>query len=169
MELVPPDTLAALDPEHLAAAIRPLFEDAPWLAARLAGHAFASWDELIEAARDRLEGAGPVEQADVLRSHPRLGTDPRQLKQRSELSWREQGAGRAGSEDVLIALADANDRYEARFGFPFVDWVAGRSLAEMTGVIESRLTSDPTHELARGVRALVDIARDRLHKLRGEP
>jgi 2-oxo-4-hydroxy-4-carboxy--5-ureidoimidazoline (OHCU) decarboxylase len=69
---------------------------------------------------------------------------------------------------VLQDLSAANARYEARFGFPFVDWVAGRPLEEMILVIESRLTSVPSSELSRGCRALVAIARDRLEKIEGE-
>lgn len=164
-ELVDPERLADMTPEQAAIAIRPLFEDSPWLARRLAGRSFTSWDELLDAAAGLLDDASDVEKAQVLDSHPRLGTPPAELRGRSELSWKEQGGERSPGRDVSEKLSAANDRYEARFGFPFVDWVAGRPLAEMIPVIDSRLASDRPCELARGCRALVDIARDRLRKL----
>jgi 2-oxo-4-hydroxy-4-carboxy--5-ureidoimidazoline (OHCU) decarboxylase len=152
----------------MAAAIKPLFEDSPWLAGKLAGRSFAGWGDLIGASEALLRKATDAQKAEVLRSHPRLGARQEELKKRSEPSWREQGAGRDPGGEVLDELAAANDRYEARFGFPFVDWMAGRPLEEMMVVIESRLTSNPSSELSRGCQALVDIARDRLEKIEGE-
>lgn len=167
-ELVSTDRLALLGPAELAAAIKPLFEDSPWLAGKLAGRSFCRWGDLIAASEALLKAATDAERAEVLRSHPRLGVKPEELRTRSEVSWREQGAGRDPGVEVLENLSAANDRYEARFGFPFVDWVAGRPMAEMILVIESRLTSNRSSELSRGCQALVDIARDRLEKIEGE-
>lgn len=149
-------------------AIRPLFEEAAWLAQRLAGRAFTGWTELIDASQVALQETTDSERADVLRSHPRLGTPPDWLRQRSEMSWREQGGDRGPRTALLRELSAANDRYEARFGFPFVDWVAGRPLEDMIVVIDSRLAAEPPAELSRGCRAIVDIARDRLEKIEGE-
>ena len=164
--LVPAAALHGLDAPAMTAAIRPLFEDAPWLAGRLAGLRYRSWDELIDRAQAALDAATDDERAATLRSHPRLGAAQQQLRRRSEASWREQGAGRPLDDAVLDALADANDRYEAHFGFPFVDFVAGRPLDAMVPVIDGCLGNDPHDELRRACRALVDIARDRLGGLR---
>jgi len=149
----------------MAAAIRPLFEDSPWLAGKLAGRSFSGWGDVIDVSEAVLLEATDADRTEVLRSHPRLGARQEELKKRSEVSWREQGAGRDPGLEVLEELSAANERYEARFGFPFVDWVAGRPLEEMTLVIESRLTSNRSSELARGCQALIDIARDRLDKI----
>ncbi len=183
--LVPAATLGDLDAEAMAGAIRPLFEDSPWLAARLCGSSYSSWEELVDRAGDILDQASDEEKAGVLASHPRLGAAQEELRRRSETSWREQGAGRRIDDTVLDALAAANDRYEDRFGFPFVDWVAGRPLEAMIAVIDSRLVDNPRAdphadtptdphagrraELTRACRALVDIARDRLGKLPSDP
>ena len=167
-ELIAAELLADLPPAELAAAFRPLFEESDWLAGRLAGRRFGTWDEVIAAGDALLQEANDAEKAAILRSHPRLGIPPADLRARSETSWREQGGQRNGAPDVLDQLAAANDRYEARFGFPFVDWVAGRPLQEMVAVIDSQLSSDPAAELSRGCRAIVDIGRDRIKKLEGE-
>lgn len=167
-ELIATDRLAELSVAELASAIKPLFEEAAWLAQRLAGRAFTGWTELIDASQAALQEATEAERAEVLRSHPRLGTPSDRLRQRSEMSWREQGGDRGPRTAPLEELSAANDRYEARFGFPFVDWVAGRPLKDMIVVIDSRLTSEPSAELCRGCRAIIDIARDRLEKIEGE-
>ena len=164
-DLIRADQLAGLGPEDLALAIRPLFEDSMWLAGRLAGRTFSDWGDLIDASEAALEEASDAEKAEVLRSHPRLGASQKDLRTRSETSWREQGAGRDPGERVLEELSAANGRYEARFGFPFVDWVAGRPLEAMIGVIDARSTGDRSSELTRGCQALVAIARDRLEKI----
>lgn len=164
-ELVAADRLAELAPGELALAIRPLFEDSELLAARLAGRPFSSWDDVIDASRSALRDATDSEKAEIMRSHPRLGAPPEELRERSETSWLEQGGEVRRDVTVLERLAAANDRYEERFGFPFVDWVAGRPLEDMILVIESRLASDPADELCRGCLAIVDIARDRLDRI----
>ena len=163
--LISSQRLASLSAQELAAAIRPLFEDATWLATRLAGRSFSGWPAVIDASEAALRGASDAEKAAVLRSHPRLGSPREELKQRSATSWREQGADRDPGETVFEGLSAANDRYEARFDFPFVDWVAGRPLEEMIPVIESHLACDRSSELSRGCRAIVDIARDRLARI----
>jgi 2-oxo-4-hydroxy-4-carboxy--5-ureidoimidazoline (OHCU) decarboxylase len=167
-DLIRSDRLAKLGPEAMTAAIKPLFGDSPWLAGKLAGRSFSRWADLIEVTEALLGKATDTQKAEVLRSHPRLGAPQEELRKRSEASWREQGAGRDPGGRVQEELSDANRRYEARFGFPFVDWVAGRPLEVMILVIESRLTSNPSSELSRGCQAVIDIARDRLENIEGE-
>jgi 2-oxo-4-hydroxy-4-carboxy--5-ureidoimidazoline (OHCU) decarboxylase len=164
-DLTPPERLAELDLGQLTGALAPLFEDNPWLAGRLLGRRFRRWDAVVDAAEEVLADAPDADRKEALRSHPRLGEPSAILARLSPRSWREQGAGRVTDASVLAALASANQRYEARFGFPFVDWVAGRPLGDMVAVIDARLSSDPRSELARGCRALVDIARDRLNRI----
>jgi 2-oxo-4-hydroxy-4-carboxy--5-ureidoimidazoline (OHCU) decarboxylase len=62
-------------------------------------------------------------------------------------------------------LAVLNDEYEARFGFPFVVFVAGRPRAALVGVLEQRLGRTRAEELHEGTAAMVAIARDRLRTL----
>jgi 2-oxo-4-hydroxy-4-carboxy--5-ureidoimidazoline (OHCU) decarboxylase len=62
----------------------------------------------------------------------------------------------------MARLDGLNDAYESRFGFPFVEWVAGRPKAAIVAVLEARLQRDRDTELAAGCEALLAIARDRL-------
>lgn len=168
--LTPAGALATLTVDELASAIRPLWEDAPLLAAYLRGRRFDSWEALICEVEGRLSSAPDEWRAEVLRAHPRLGEDPEKLKARSLASWSEQGRGRSPGGQTPVRLAELNARYEARFGFPFVEWVAGRPLEEIVEVLERRLANDRSKELDKGSAALVAIARDRLHRLEtGDP
>jgi 2-oxo-4-hydroxy-4-carboxy--5-ureidoimidazoline (OHCU) decarboxylase len=157
-----------LDPEGLNNAMRPLWEDAGPLASRLAGRPFASWTELIDSAEHEIEKMDDPQRAALLEAHPRLGAEPAPLRARSTTSWKEQRAGGVTTEATARRLRELNGCYERQFGFPFVEWVAGRPLTAMVDVIEQRLQRDRATELEAGCAALVAIARDRLRRIEGK-
>jgi OHCU decarboxylase len=80
----------------------------------------------------------------ALSTHPRIG----------EASAEQHG-------DVPEELSGLNRAYEAKFGFPFVVFVAGRPRRELVPVLRERLERTREEELAAGLRELVAIARDR--------
>lgn len=150
---------------ELAGALKPLWEDAGALVGLLEGRPFVTWTDLIDAAQSALAVGSDELRTAVLRSHPRLGSDPEELVRRSSLSWAEQGGSRRLDAETAARLAELNERYEARFGFPFVEWVAGRPLSAIAAVLEARLQNARAEELEKGCAALVAIARDRLTRL----
>lgn len=162
---MPAASLASMNRDELAAALRPLWEDARPIADRLHGRRFDSWADLIGAVEQEIGVATDEWKAEVLRAHPRLGENPERLKTRSRESWSEQRAG--GDLDAATAarLKELNRRYETKFGFPFVEWVAGRPLDEIAEVMESRLGNCRADELDKGSAALVAIARARLRRI----
>ncbi|HEY3809846.1 MAG TPA: 2-oxo-4-hydroxy-4-carboxy-5-ureidoimidazoline decarboxylase [Acidimicrobiales bacterium] len=164
---MPAPELAALEPAALAAALRPLWEDAGPLVGLLAGRSFTGWSELIDVAEAQIAAMGPEQQTALLRAHPRLGAPPTALRARSATSYVEQGAGAFPDDGTGRQLEALNDQYEARFGFPCVEWVAGRPLAALVPVIAARMERSRPTELAAGCAALVAIARDRLHRFHG--
>lgn len=164
--LLPASELAGLDLTGLESALKPLWEDAGWLAGRLLGRRFGSWDELVDAAAAEMAGATGEERAALLSAHPRLGGNKATLLARSRISWAEQGGDRATDRTAAERLAELNDRYESRFGFPFVEWVNGRPLEDLIPVIELRLGRSRTEEIDTGCAAMISIARDRLARLR---
>jgi 2-oxo-4-hydroxy-4-carboxy--5-ureidoimidazoline (OHCU) decarboxylase len=168
VRLAPARALESMTADELAEAIRPLWEDAGPLVPRLVGRRFGSWDGLVTAVEQELAAAPDDFRTEVLRAHPRLGEDPAVLERRSRLSWAEQGGNRSADVETARRLQDLNDRYEARFGFPFVEWVAGRPLSAITRVIEDRLGNDRPTEMDKGSAALVAIARDRLRLIEVE-
>ena len=118
-----------------------------------AGGPYNSTAELIAGMRAVLPTLSEAEKVATLNAHPRIGEDPRRLSARS---LREQGA------DGLADLDRLNAEYERRFGFRFVVFVNRRSKAEILEVLRRRLDRSPQDEMEEGLRAIVDIAEDRL-------
>lgn len=137
-----------------------LFEGAPRFVTRLLT---ASTEDPVAAAEDIALSMPETEQIELLNAHPRIGAAPGSV---SEMSFREQGYDRdPGTAELQARLDRLNDAYEARFGFRFVVFVAGRPRAEIADIMESKLTADRDEEKHRALRDVVAIARDRAHKL----
>jgi 2-oxo-4-hydroxy-4-carboxy--5-ureidoimidazoline (OHCU) decarboxylase len=180
--------LDRLDDRTFAAAVAPLFEGAPRFLARLASaRPFGSEAGLFERAREIAHAMPETEQLELIDAHPRLGADPRSV---SALSFREQGfdtetagdaesAGEAATASGLdmagdsAAAADAarnhvaheldrlNAAYEARFGFRYCVFVAGRPRSALIPEMTASLAADRAAEIRRALDAVVDIAADR--------
>src|SRR6187551_3117976 len=121
------------DPEAFSALVAPLFEDAPRFLHRLtAARPFGSWARLFERGEAIALTMPPEDQLELIDAHPRIGAPPGSV---SALSYLEQGYATEAADEaaevervrVQAALDDLNARYEARFGFRFVVFVAGRS------------------------------------------
>ncbi len=158
--LPPIDGLNRLDRAAFTRALRALFERAPALIERLWGRRpFRAYPELLASAREEIAGMSEAERVAILDAHPRIG----QRGGLSARSAREQGG--AAPDDVERALADLNDRYERRFGFRLVVFVAGRPKAELVEVLRARLARERDEELRTGIAEFLAIAADRAAKL----
>ena len=156
----------AMTPAAAVARLAPLFEGAPRFLERLVAHRpFGTWDGLFEHARAVARTMPEAEQVELIDAHPRLGAVPASV---SQASFREQGydrsisAAQASEDDPIRARLDAlNDAYEARFGFRYCVFVAGRPLADLIPALEvalARPIADRDAERARALDAVVDIA-----------
>ncbi|KAJ3080305.1 hypothetical protein HK102_003146 [Quaeritorhiza haematococci] len=154
-----------------------LFETAPPLAEALyAARPFSSYEDLISTAeRIIFHELNQEDRVLVINAHPRIGAAKQNL---SALSFAEQGYGkqteqqeqgqtRQLTEDEIVnrRLEELNDAYEAKFGFRFVVFVAGRPRKAIIPVVEERMNNARNVELATGLRDMICIARDRLKKL----
>lgn len=146
-------------------ALEALFEGAPRFLDRLeAAGPFPSSDVLFHVARDLAHAMPEDEQIELINAHPRLGAPPGTV---SAMSYREQGYDRAadGRLDVAAELDRLNDAYEARHGFRYCVFVAGRPREELLPGLAAAIEADRTSELHRALDAVVDIAIDRHAKL----
>jgi 2-oxo-4-hydroxy-4-carboxy-5-ureidoimidazoline decarboxylase len=154
-------TLDAMSEEEFVASTAPLFEGAPRFLARLAAaRPFGDEAAMFERARTIALAMPEDEQIELIDAHPRLGAPPTSV---SVLSHREQGYDR----DTTAAMAELerlNDAYEARFGFRYCVFVAGRSRPQLVPVLRAALAADRAAELRRGVGDAVAIARDRFSR-----
>ena len=164
MDLPGADALNALSPSAFAEALAPLFEGAPQFLQRLAGTRPFDSDAALMAAARRVAVAAPNDELiELLDAHPRIGADPVDM---SALSRGEQNDGSAANAVVARDLADLNATYEARFGFRYVIFVAGRSRSAIVPLLQAALRSNRQAELRRGVEDAISIATDRLHTQR---
>ena len=150
-------------------AMAPLFEGAPRFLARLAAaRPFADDADLFTQARAIAHAMPEAEQVELIDAHPRLGAPPGSV---SALSYVEQGYDRGagtpvdGATDIAAELERLNDAYEARHGFRYCVFVAGRSRAELLPDFRAALDADRDAEIHRALDAVVDIAIDRRAKL----
>jgi Uncharacterized protein conserved in bacteria len=164
------ETLNAASVEAFEAAVAPLFEGASAFLARLAAAGpFDSWDALFERARAIAHEMPERAQVELVDAHPRLGA-PAALV--SKLSFGEQGydrdvaAGLAADasrerDRLVMELDRLNHAYEARFGFRYCVFVAGRSRSELLPDMAAALNRERVAELRRALDAVIEIARDR--------
>ena len=168
-------TLDASALDHLPAAdfvatVGRLFEDAPGFLYRFAAaRPFGTTERLFERAREIAHAMPEVLQLELVDAHPRLGAPPESV---SAMSFREQGYDRdeaanladeaARERDGVAAELDRlNHEYEARFGFRYCGFVAGRSRAELLPDMAAALGGERESELRRALDAVVDIAEAR--------
>ena len=158
--------LNALSDSDFARTAAPLFEGAPRFLSRLAGaRPFASLPRMFRAAREIARGIPPDEQVELLNAHPRIGADPAAI---SAMSYSEQGYDRAPDQaaaEVARELHDLNEAYEARFGFRYVVFVAGRPRSDIVPMLEAALEAARSEELTRGLDDVISIAEERSRRL----
>lgn len=172
--LPPMDVLDHISAGIFAATMAPLFEGAPRFLGRLAvARPYGSLDALFERARQIAHAMPVAEQLELVDAHPRLGAPPASV---SAMSFVEQGYDQAAAERaahdaetsrarVAAELDRLNTAYEARFGFRYCVFVAGRPRSELLADFEAALDADRPAELRRAIDAVVDIAADRAARL----
>jgi 2-oxo-4-hydroxy-4-carboxy-5-ureidoimidazoline decarboxylase len=165
------EELDRLSPEAFADAVAPLFEGATRFPARLgAARPFGSEAALFAAARAVARAMPEEEQLELIDAHPRLGAPSASV---SALSYTEQGYDRQAADVAVEAerarvateLRRLNAAYEARFGFRYCVFVAGRPRSAVLPGFEAALGAERTAEIVRALDAVVDIAQDRWRTL----
>lgn len=150
------------------------------------GHVFEHSPWIAEAAHDRglppdaddaeglhralcavLRAAPAARQRALIDAHPDLAGRLARGGGLTSDSTREQaGAGLDRlSEEEYARFTALNDAYQARFGFPFIMAVKGRSKDEILEAFERRLRNDEAAELATALEQIERIALLRLTDL----
>lgn len=157
--------LDAFNALPMGRAVHALYEicNAVTMAAELAAaRPYPDHDALFRQA-DAVLFALPEANIDIiLDSHPHVGARPG-----SRRSHCEQCAVCDPSPSMMADLQAAADRYEHRFGFPFVMYVDGASAAEVIATIGDRMHHDPETERKVLRNELALIHRSRLQRLLG--
>jgi 2-oxo-4-hydroxy-4-carboxy-5-ureidoimidazoline decarboxylase len=141
-----------------------IFESSPWVAERARIHRpFVGVDELHAIMAAEVLAATRAEQLALLNAHPDLGTRARM----SDASVGEQaGAGLDRlTPDQFDRLQRLTSAYRAKFGFPFLLAVKGRSADDILDSLEQRLAQSPADEWTEALAQVSRIAGWRLHDL----
>ena len=166
--------LDGTDVATFAATLGPLFEEAPrFLALLAAARPYTSWESLFGRADEQALAMAADAQLELIDAHPRIGAPPATV---SALSFREQGYDQERSQQLAAAaaaeadalrqtLARLNTEYEARFGFRYVIFVAGRPRSAIVPLMERALTAQADDERQRALHDVIAIARDRAMRL----
>jgi 2-oxo-4-hydroxy-4-carboxy-5-ureidoimidazoline decarboxylase len=152
-----------------------VFEHSPWIAeAALAenpGLLHADVGTLHAAMAAVLRAAGPERQLVVLRAHPDLAGKLALAGELTADSSAEQaGAGldRCTPEE-FARFQELNDRYQAKFGFPFIIAVRGLDRHDILRAFEKRVGNTPEQEFQTALGQVERIALLRLYQITGQP
>lgn len=164
------DAVNAMDRPAFVAAFGGIFEHSPWVAERaFAARPFASREALHAAMMAAVRAAPDAETRAFLNAHPELAGPAARARQMTTHSVSEQGS--AGLDRMGEAEFDRFDRlnaaYRARFGFPFIIAVRGRSRAEILAEFARRLGREPAAEMDAALTEIATITRMRLERKLG--
>ncbi|MCO4055279.1 MAG: allantoinase PuuE [Bosea sp.] len=150
-----------------------VWEHSPWVAeATLSAGLTSGQDSAagLHAAMCKAMRAGtPEQQRSLILAHPDLAGKLAAARMLTPESAAEQASAGLDqlSPDEKARFTALNDAYKARFGFPFIIAVKGRSKADVIASFEARLAHDADTEFATALDQIERIARLRLEALLG--
>lgn len=160
-----------LDRDAFVAAFGRVYEHSPWIAETLFDQglteAHQTLDGLAAAMSAVVEAGGAARQLALLRAHPDLAG---KLAIAGDLTRESRGEQSGAGLDTCSPAEFArfqrlNAAYNARFGFPFILAVKGKSRPEILAAFEQRVTNDTATEFRTALDQVHRIAYLRLRDL----
>lgn len=155
------ETVNAMTPRAFIGAFGDIAEHSPWVAREAeTSRPFRDREQMIRAFETALSAANGDAQLALLRAHPDLATRARLTAD----STREQaGAGLDQLSAAEFARFTAlNERYKARFAFPFIFAVKGATKHMILDSFEARVNNGHEQEFASALEQVCRIFRFRL-------
>jgi 2-oxo-4-hydroxy-4-carboxy-5-ureidoimidazoline decarboxylase len=163
--MTPLEQLNAASADDFAAALKGIYEHAPWVAARIAGQRpFASLKALAAAMAAAVLVAPPEQQLALIAGHPDLaGKAARAGTMTAESTSEQGGAGLDRlSEAEYARFHRLNDAYREKFRFPFIICVRRHTRESILRQFERRLQNVLETELETALTEIGRIAALRL-------
>jgi 2-oxo-4-hydroxy-4-carboxy-5-ureidoimidazoline decarboxylase len=162
------DQLQRLQRDRFVLLFGGVFEHAPWVAEQaFAAGPFDSAEALHQAMVDAVRRAPRARQLALIRGHPDLAGRAAIRGELTAASSAEQAG--AGLDQCTRAeferFCALNERYRAKFGFPFILAVKGKSRHEILAAFERRLAHSAEAEFEEALDQIARIARFRLDDL----
>jgi 2-oxo-4-hydroxy-4-carboxy-5-ureidoimidazoline decarboxylase len=162
------DELQRLERDRFVQLFGGVFEHAPWVAEQAyAASPFPSAERLHRVMVAAMRQAPRARQLELIRGHPDLAGRAAIRGALTDASSAEQaGAGLDQCTPAEFARFHAlNERYQAKFGFPFILAVRGRTRSEILADFARRLDNSADAEFAEALDQIARIARFRLDDL----
>jgi len=148
------------------ARFRDIYEHSEWVAEQAFDEAGQEHD--IEALAvlfaECVDNSSRERRLELIKAHPDLAGRAAIAGELTDASNEEQA--RAGidqcSPEEFARFQDLNDRYKAKFDFPFVMAVRNSDRHEILAAFETRLSNDPNDEFEQAIAEIHKIARLRL-------
>jgi len=136
-----------------------------WAEQMTARRPYVDETELLNSAREIWHNLTGADWLEAFAAHPQIGDKPSPSAKAAAWSAGEQAGAANAADATRAALADANRRYQEKFGWIFIVCAAGKSADEMLALLHQRLDNDPTKELRIAAAEQEKITLLRLHKL----
>lgn len=139
-----------------------------WVAMMLARRPFRFRDSVFFSADMFWNSLTERDCLEAFAHHPRIGEQQGERAQGetgSAWSVAEQAGVDAADQNLKRELADANRKYEERFGFIYIVCAAGKGAAELLRIAQERLLNDPEAEMCVAREEQRKIMHQRLEKL----
>ena len=163
-ENLPLERLNTLPRETFVAALKDVFEHAPWVAEIAAGaRPFPTVAALHDAMMTALRATPPAQQLEFIRGHPELGSKLARadLTEESQSEQGRLGLDRLSGEE-FSRFQRLNAAYRDKFGFPFIVCVRRHTRDSILRQFERRLANDIESERKTAIDEIALIARLRL-------
>jgi 2-oxo-4-hydroxy-4-carboxy-5-ureidoimidazoline decarboxylase len=155
----------ALNAEAAASEVLPCCGSRVWARALTAKRPFADEDLLFKAAGDIWRALPESDWREAFDSHPRMGQQHAPSATAQSLAWSAQEQSKATPDEAAKrALAEANRRYEDRFGRIFIVCAIGKTSSEILSILESRMNNDDATELREAAEQQRQITQLRLRR-----
>jgi 2-oxo-4-hydroxy-4-carboxy-5-ureidoimidazoline decarboxylase len=156
----------SLDAAEAAREALPCCGSHAWAVALVAKRPIADEASLVEASTAVWRALPEPAWREAFDSHPRIGQKQAASHATSEsLQWSAKEQQNISADDTATqALADANHRYERKFGRIFIVCATGKSSAEILALLEARLQNDHATELRESAEQQRQITQFRLNK-----
>lgn len=142
---------------------------AKWVSAMTDAMPFSSFDELLSHADSAFVKLGAADWREAFTHHPKIGASAAvrgQTAQSEKWSKQEQSTAKIDGKAV-DEWAEANRKYESRFGHIFIICATGKSADEILEALRERISHQPAQELVIAAEEQRKITRLRLEKLLG--
>lgn len=130
-----------------------------WVAEMVARRPYHTLDAVVAEADDVWWELEPGDWLEAFAHHPRIGE--------GAVGWAagEQSGMDDATDEVRLALAEANREYERRFGYVCIVCATGMGADALLANARARLANDPETELRAAAEEQRKITRLRLEKL----